>query len=520
VSALSFGLIVLAALPAQDREAAELVRLVAARFRQIEACTRALAVDVDVVVGEIDGRALAPPGRTSVRWQARAGRALVLVSGLDLDGVAGRRTAAAVERLYLPGGATETLDRASGSWSRDRRSYADAAHLASDLGPGEFVASFCGSARSSILEGRAARLAGVSGERPSRVVEIEADDRAGTQRIAFTCAEAWGFLPRCCRMSVRREGAWIELRRVEVRSARLTRLGWFPEEATLTALRPGSAGASDPATFERVRASYRFGVPEFAGVAVPVSLAANAAGSRPADPDPIFSAASVLFREPIAGRAEDLDALLGSLEAFRSGPGEGVRAPRTGIRTAFAVAAALVAFGAALGRRRLAAAAGGAGAVALLLWAVLEAAARPPSDAADRIARLPGIDASLPPASLTLCGVDCLYGALALSGERADYSKLVKLVRPGAQGTTLEALRIAAECLGREPRTVDPRAWDEPPDGLIAHVAPRHFVLVAKLRGGEVAVVDPARGIRRAPWSEVRGLLSRAACSAPREGGS
>lgn len=508
----------IASAPGQDD--AGLVAAVVARFREIESCVRTLSVEVDVLVTEVDGAPLAPPGRTSVSWRARAGRAHARVAGLDLDGLgAGRRGGeASVERLYLPGGITETLDRASGSWSRDQRSYLDAATLASDLGPGEFVSTFCGAWRSSILAGRPARVAGVAGEAPARVIAIEADDRAGGQRIAFECAEAWGLLPRCCRMLVREGGAWRELRRIEVHEARLTRLGWFPAKASLTALRPTAEMAAGPPAFARTAATYRFSDPELAAVAVPRSLASEASSSRPPDPDPIFSSGSALFREPVAGRGADLEALLRPLADLRNaGVRGGTVGPGARLRTAAGLVLAALGFGGVvLRRKRLVIAAAVAALAAVAGTAALAVAGRSPGgcDAAGLVAGLARIEAPVPPPSKTLCGVDCLHLALAIAGRAPpDYARLVKLVRPGSHGTTLEALVIAAECSGSEAVVVDPRAWSAPPDPLIAHLEPRHFVVVTRLRDGTVAVLDPARGIFRGSWEEVRASLSPAACA-------
>jgi hypothetical protein len=497
---------------------AGLVPAVVARFREIESCAATFSVEIDILVTELDGAVLAPPGRTSVSWRVRAGRAHVRVAGLDLDGLAGRRPGgeASVERLYLPGGTTETLDRASGSWSRDLRSYLDAATLASDLGPGEFVSTFCGSWRSSILAGRKPRVAAVAGEAPGRVIVLEADDRAGGQRIAFECAEAWGLLPRCCRMLAREGGAWRELRRIEVHEARLTRLGWFPAKASLTALRPTAAAGAAPPAFARTTASYVFSEPELAAVAVPFTLAPEAASSRPSDPDPIFSSGSALFREPVAGRGADLEALLRPLRGTRvAAAGRGTKGPASRLLTAGGLALAALGLGGLVFRnRRLVIAAAAAG-VASVVWAGALAVAgrRAGGDAATLVAGLARIEAPVPPPSRTLCGVDCLHVALLLAGEAPDYARLLKLVRPGSNGTTLEALAIAAECTRCEAVVVDPRAWSAPPHPLIAHLEPRHFVVVTALRDGEVAVVDPARGIFVGSWEEVRASLSRAACA-------
>ena len=93
-------------------------------------------------------------------------------------------------------------------------------------------------------------------------------------------------------------------------------------------------------------------------------------------------------------------------------------------------------------------------------------------------------------------------------GVTVEYARLASLVRPGAQGATLEALGIAAECVGLEPGLVNPRAIGRLGAPILGHFAPRHFVVVAPLRDGRVAVLDPARAIVRADWEHVREALS------------
>jgi hypothetical protein len=193
------------------------------------------------------------------------------------------------------------------------------------------------------------------------------------------------------------------------------------------------------------------------------------------------------------------------------------------LRTAAGVAlAALGLCGALLGRRRLVVAAAAAGVAAVAGWAALAVSgpSRGRGDAAGLVVGLAPVEAPVPPPSRTLCGVDCLHLGLLLAGGAPDYGRLVKLVRPGAHGTTLGALVIAAECAGSGAVAVDPRAWLSPPDPLIAHIEPSHFVVVAALRDGSVAVVDPARGIFRGEWEDVRGSLSGAACALVPGGGS
>jgi hypothetical protein len=487
------------------------------RLRAMEGCARTIAIDVAVTVAELDGAVLDPPGRAAVRWSARGGRSLIEVSGVDLDhGAASRPAEARRVRLHLPGGITETVDLRTGAFSRDQRTYLDAMALPSDLGPGEFLWTFCGAYRSAILERRDTRIARTSGVTPSRLVEIEADDPSGRQRIAFLCAEEWGFLPCVARMSVRVAGGWAELRRIDVHSARRTRLLWVPESASLVALRPGPASSDAPESFVRTRADYAFGEPELADVGVPGSTSGLGPASRPAggDADPIFASWSAVAREPLAERAADLDALAEPLVDLRGEPAPRRGRPARG-RRACAWIAGVAAGAGLLGlwrRRRVVVRAAGAcslTALAAVSVLVVRDAAEAPGGAYASLHRLAAIACEVPPRAKTLCGVDCLYLGASLAGARCgDYARLVKLVRPGAQGTSLESLAVVADCVGIDARVVNPRAFDVPPDPLVAHVGPRHFVVVARLREGGVVVVDPARGLFRADWADLRGLLS------------
>jgi hypothetical protein len=527
-----------ASLGAAQEEQAGLVALVTKRFRAVENSVSALAMDVAIEVSEIDGVMLDPPAVATVRWRIRSGRSLVEVDGVDLDRNARPQTVereARRARLNLPGGMSESLDLRTGLWSRDQRTYLDAATLPSDAGVGEFLWSFCGTRRSAILEARAAKVSSIRGETPARVVEITADDRADGQRIVFECDEAWGFLPAKCRMLVRDAGRWIEVRTIEVKAARRSRLGWMPESASLVALRPPAGGPGAPATFGRFRAQYRFGPPEFAEVTVPTTVAAAAQDTRPVgadsaigspfDQDPIFASSSVLVHEPIAARGTDLDRFLEPVLRGRTSRGPGVGRPREWGSLSVALAAAVVVIGLLgllLGSRRMLI----GGAVASLVglggvtaWAFAQSASGA-RGAYEVIARMGTVQSPVLPRSKSLCGVDCLYAATALVGKGADYARLVRLVRPGTHGSTLEALRIAAECLDLEPHLVNPRSFEEPPDPMIAHVAPRHFIVLTGVEQRLVAIVDPGRGIFRARWEEVRGLLSPAALSFGKRTGS
>jgi hypothetical protein len=173
------------------------------------------------------------------------------------------------------------------------------------------------------------------------------------------------------------------------------------------------------------------------------------------------------------------------------------------------VAALLAAFGLVglVQRRRVLLVLGAALAAAVLVVALVDHL-RAPSDAGSGLARLEAIPSTVPPRASTLCGVDCLHVALAFLGPPPDYARLVKLVRPGSQGTTLETLRIVAECMGFRPSVVDPRGFAAPPDPMIAHVPPSHFVVVTAIGDGRVALVDPARGLSAGSWEDVRRLLS------------
>jgi ABC-type bacteriocin/lantibiotic exporter with double-glycine peptidase domain len=130
-------------------------------------------------------------------------------------------------------------------------------------------------------------------------------------------------------------------------------------------------------------------------------------------------------------------------------------------------------------------------------------------DGHDAIVRRPLPGAKAPPRAKVLCGVDCLYLAVRLArAPDPDYGRLLRLIRPGTHGTTLETLRVVSECLDLRAELVNPRRFDRPPEILIAHVAPRHFVVVTPLEAGAVAILDPGRGAFRGEWEAVRGRLS------------
>jgi hypothetical protein len=497
---------------------------IAVRLRAIEQCFRTVAVDATVRIVELRGAPIEPAASATVSWRARGGRAALEVAGLDLDVPSpdGEPGAADRVRLFLPGGITETLDRRSGAFSRDQRSFVDPGALTSDVGPGEFLASFCGSYRSEIVARRRTRIAAVSGRAPRRRFELAADDDLGTQRIVFECAEEWGFLPAVASMLVREGDGWVERRRVEISAVRATRLGHAPAAGTLVAWRPDPGRGAATTPFRRLRAEFSFGVPELSQVVVPSSLAAAEPASRdaggPASQDPLFSSGSPLAREPVTSRARDLEHFLSPLSGLTV-----TAFGRQRTRLAWGlpgVAGAALAWAScrarARGRRRVgfAGLVAGVGAIA---WSAFSAlAAVVPGDAGRYAAlRASGtVATTTPPRSKALCGVDCVFLASAL-GRRGhhDFARLTALVRPGSQGTTLEALRIVSECLDLRPRLVNPRAIVALRAPVIAHVEPRHFVVVTPLEGGDVAVLDPGRGIVRADWISVRAALSPAAIS-------
>lgn len=109
-----------------------------------------------------------------------------------------------------------------------------------------------------------------------------------------------------------------------------------------------------------------------------------------------------------------------------------------------------------------------------------------------------------------LCGPDALFAVLSTRtfGDKVTYTEVLRLVRPSTTGCSIEDLRIAWECLGPAPRTLEAQDFRCPPVPSVWHQKPGHFVAVIDGNEEAVTVFDPALGVLRETWGGLRTSLS------------
>ena len=112
------------------------------------------------------------------------------------------------------------------------------------------------------------------------------------------------------------------------------------------------------------------------------------------------------------------------------------------------------------------------------------------------------------------CAPACLAMILTAFGRPVALSQCRDIIDPGRDGANAGDLRSAARPYGVRPRAlrVDPAAiaeLDNPlPTPFIAHWNGNHFVVVERIRGGRVHLVDPAIGRRRVSSSDFATLAT------------
>jgi ABC-type bacteriocin/lantibiotic exporter with double-glycine peptidase domain len=105
----------------------------------------------------------------------------------------------------------------------------------------------------------------------------------------------------------------------------------------------------------------------------------------------------------------------------------------------------------------------------------------------------------------TDCGVACLTMVLQLHGKHLRLADVRGALTPGRDGATALALLEAAERFGLRGRglRLEPEDLAEVSAGTILHWELNHFVVLERVRGRYVEIVDPAIGRRRVPMSQV-----------------
>jgi ABC-type bacteriocin/lantibiotic exporter with double-glycine peptidase domain len=105
----------------------------------------------------------------------------------------------------------------------------------------------------------------------------------------------------------------------------------------------------------------------------------------------------------------------------------------------------------------------------------------------------------------TDCGVACLTMILRLHGKHLRLADVRSAIEPGRDGASAAALIDAGERFGLRGRglRLEPGDLADLSAGTILHWELNHFVVLERVRGRYVDLVDPAVGRRRVPMSQV-----------------
>jgi ATP-binding cassette subfamily B protein len=106
----------------------------------------------------------------------------------------------------------------------------------------------------------------------------------------------------------------------------------------------------------------------------------------------------------------------------------------------------------------------------------------------------------------TDCGAACLATVLAYHGKEVPLDELRDAAGIGRDGATAFALLAAGKRFGLTGRGVRIEVEDLPllEPGTILHWQLKHYVVLERVRGEAIEIIDPAKGRRRADLDEVR----------------
>jgi len=513
---LSALLIFIFAVAPQSEDSGLLDRIIESHQR-MENAYAMMQVSGKVSVSAWNETWLKEPWLTTLTYKCVPGTVHLDTVGIDLlagVGPSGVPSVGQISRLYHSGGAVETLDVEKKLVKYKNIASRDPRVMYNPVAPSEYVWALSGALRSKVLRVRPARIVDVTGSMGGRTVTVEAPyaDGPGSFHVySFEFVESWGWLARRASTRIDARGLSQEVLSVVILGVHHTRLGAFPAEGLLVYW-----GAATGTQRERVplqKISIQFDLPQVTGVLLPSHLDNNT--SKVAG-DPIFAETAFVAGLGVGARESALSDLLNSsvrTEGWVVGPRAGVpRAWFAGLdkSVVFLIFAGIITAWAILRHRVRSAIVAGS----VVIITQIAASARFGSEASDQPFGTVIIDTAETLRSVYLCGVDALFATIRSAGKAEPYPDLVRLVRPGKEGTDLERLSIVATALGYKVAQINPRTWSCPPLPLILHVDGGHFVAVIGARGDEdVLVLDSARGIVTVPWPEIRSHSSPVALS-------
>ncbi|MGH9022928.1 MAG: cysteine peptidase family C39 domain-containing protein, partial [Acidimicrobiia bacterium] len=108
------------------------------------------------------------------------------------------------------------------------------------------------------------------------------------------------------------------------------------------------------------------------------------------------------------------------------------------------------------------------------------------------------------------CGAACLGMVLAYHGCDVALDELRAATGTSRDGVDARAIVEAARRYGLKAHGVaaDIDSLDQLPPGSVLHWEFRHFVVLERVRGDRVDVVDPVHGLRRLPMTTFRGAYT------------
>jgi hypothetical protein len=481
----------IAVLRGQSKE--DLLAHVIASMERLDATTCKVSVKGLAHVRVWQGRTFEPSESVEFEYATEEGRVLLSqTGGADLDDYR-NRSRDPFRRLMLPTGVSEVM-RSSGLLELTTTPSRSPRELFTPLAPNEFIWSFASSHRNRILKNRHTQVVGVDGDGARRKVRIESLSSDGSDRWLFVAVEDWDWLVCELRMFVPsspigQAGEWFETYSISITDVVRTDLCYMPALGTMRWRGPRSDSTLEIETLADV--SVEFWDWRFDGPSVPFTLAPNYEASS----DPILAKDSFLATTEILRRGPILDEFFQPSEV-RVGCEDWVQV--WGPPVALCLAVIVIVF---IGRKRRMVAWISTGLLALCFVCRADERSLPWSSVTYREAP----DALR---SKYLCGADAMYAFARCAKRSRPYLEILRLVRPGHSGCSLQKLADVAEAEGLDVEIVNPRRYKIPPVPLLCHIHPGHFIVIIEMSDNQVRVFDSSRGLLQGEWRDLSQCLS------------